>query len=137
LSKRQLKSIEQIFDLKFKKKQGAFLAVVQQEKQLRAQLNKLDIQARSSQVHEHQNMQAIGADVIWQSWVERTRKTLNLELAQVLAQKEALLANVKKDYGRLLVSRELYSELENTERNQTQAKLLGAAIEVSITQRHS
>lgn len=124
--------MEQIFDLKFKKKQGAFLAVVQQEKQLRAQLKKLDTQARTSQIQEHQNMQAIGADVIWQSWIERSKKSLNMELAQVLAQKETLLSNVKKDYGKLLVSRELSASLANTENDQKQAKLLATAIETAI-----
>ncbi|AEI96254.1 MULTISPECIES: hypothetical protein [Roseobacter] len=137
MSKRQLNAIKQIFDLQFKKKQGAFLAVVQKEQQLRGQLKKLDTQVRNSQIHEHQNMQAIGADVIWQSWVERSKKTLNLELAQVLAQKETLLSNVRKDYGKLLVSRELYSSIESTERNQTQAKLLVSAIETTITARNS
>ncbi|ABG29886.1 hypothetical protein CEP88_11130 [Roseobacter denitrificans] len=131
MSKQQLQTIQQVFELKFKKKQGAFLAVLQQEQQLRAQLKKLDTQLRNSQMDQHQNMQAIGADVIWQSWVERSKKSLNLELAQVLAQKETLLVNVKKDYGRLLVSRELYSTLKNTERTQTQARLLAAAIKGS------
>ncbi len=78
MSKRQLNAIKQIFDLQFKKKQGAFLAVVQKEQQLRGQLKKLDTQVRNSQIDEHQNMQAIGADVIWQSWVERSKKNTEL-----------------------------------------------------------
>ena len=135
MSLRQLRSIEKIFDLKFKKKQGAFIAVVQQENQLRSQLSKLETQFRESQIDGDQRMQAIGADVIWHSWVERSKKSLNMELAQVLAQKEKLLSNVKKDYGKLLISRELSSSMEKAESERMQSKLLATATELSALKR--
>lgn len=134
MSTGQLHSIQQVFELQFRKKQGAFLAVVQQETKLRLQLEKLQSQLRSSQNEKHEDMQAIGADLIWQSWVEGSKKSLNLELAQVLAQKETLLANVKKDYGKLLVSKELHRKAASDESNQSRAELLKNTLEIALLQ---
>ena len=136
MSTQQLNANQKVFELKFQKKQAVFLAVVQQEKKLRLQLENLKSQISNSQNEEHQDMQAIGADLTWQSWVESSKRSLNLELAQVLAQKETLLANVKKDYGKLLVSKDLHRSAVNDEKNRIRAKLLDTTVEIALARRH-
>ncbi|PSL15719.1 hypothetical protein [Shimia abyssi] len=47
------------------------------------------------------NMRAVRADEAWNTWAEQNRRTLNLKLAQILAQKEVAMASVKKSFGKL------------------------------------
>ncbi|WP_227269261.1 hypothetical protein [Roseobacter weihaiensis] len=124
----EMKEIEQLLALKFQKKQGAVSKIILQERRLRAQLSRLDEQARTAETSQHQYLQAIGADVIWNAWLGRTKTSLNLELAQVLAQKEMLLQDARKDYGKLLVSRELMQNQAEIEQKKGHSKLLGTAI---------
>lgn len=54
-----------------------------------------------------QQMQAIGADLVWQTWLERSVQQLNMELAQVMARKLELLDRVRKAFGRNEAVRQL------------------------------
>lgn len=65
--------------------------------------------------HDNQSLPAgqltvvrqIGADVLWQGWVGRTRESLNIELAQILAQKEHLKAELQRAFGKQLAAKEM------------------------------
>lgn len=45
-------------------------------------------------------MRQIGADIIWQGWVDRKRRDLQAELARCLVQKNRLMRHVQKAFGR-------------------------------------
>ena len=45
-------------------------------------------------------MRALGADLLWQGWHSRTRRQLNIELAQVTARKLMAMDKVRKAFGR-------------------------------------
>jgi hypothetical protein len=49
---------------------------------------------------ETSTMQMIGADLSWQAWQNRAREQLNSELAQLRAQKLAVMSQVRKAFGR-------------------------------------
>ena len=77
-------------------------------------------------------MRAIGADVVWRAWVGRTKTKLNLELAQVLAQKEVMLRDVRKDFGKLAVCQKLKQmELKNSKMT-AQKKALAVSIQSNL-----
>ncbi len=51
----------------------------------------------------------IGADVLWQGWISRTREGLNIELAQILAQKEHMKSELQRAFGKQMAAKELLS----------------------------
>lgn len=113
----KLREMETLLALKFERKKRLFAQIVAQETQLRSKLKKIHDQAKEAEQSEVHQIKAIGADVIWKAWVNRTQTSLNMELAQVLAQKERMLVSVRKEYGKLLVSRELVqNEIQTTAR---------------------
>ena len=52
----------------------------------------------------------IGADVLWQGWVGRTRESLNIELAQILAQKEYMKSALQRAFGKQAAAKELVAD---------------------------
>lgn len=107
MSEKKIAQMEQILALKFQQRQQIFSKVRAEENRLRAQMVKLVAQEQEAETINDDRIKAIGADVIWKAWVGRAKTTLNMELAQVLAQKERLLVSVRRDYGKLLVSQKL------------------------------
>jgi hypothetical protein len=105
--------MEEILQIKFQNGQKAFTKIVAAEGKLRSELAKLDDMATLAEQANYNKMQSIGADVVWKAWLGRTRTALNLELAHVLAQKEAMKGRVRKDYGKLLASRSLVDTEKN------------------------
>ncbi|MBQ4823338.1 hypothetical protein J4729_02035 [Leisingera sp. HS039] len=72
------------------------------EAQLRGQLAKLNsqVQAAREPADSDHTMKALGADLLWQGWHTRTRRQLNLELAQATAQKLRMMDQLRKAFGR-------------------------------------
>ncbi len=123
LNSSQLRQIEVLNELTFRKKQLAFFRILASENRLRAQLEHLSHLEESSARSEMTPLQHIGADITWKTWLNRTRASLNMELAQILAQKERLRDGVRKDFAKVAIAAELVTELESDElksRNQKQ-----------------
>lgn len=74
-------------------------AILEQEAMLRGDLAKL---ARHEAETREANptMQALGADLAWRGWIERKRRELNIELAQVMARKLNAMDQVRAAFGR-------------------------------------
>lgn len=134
MSDKKFIQLEQILALKFQKRQQIFSKISAEENRLRAQMMRLITQDQQAEAVNDNGIKAIGADVLWKAWVERSKTALNMELAQVLAQKERLLASVQRDYGKLLVSRQLLKD-QRTHKMQTRKKMsLSASIDSSLYQ---
>ncbi|WP_300033238.1 hypothetical protein [uncultured Roseobacter sp.] len=101
---------------------------LQREAQLRAELSRLDQQARSAEEAVHHPMQTIGADIIWKSWVGRTKVELNLQLAQTLAEKEQYVQRVRDAYGKVLVADQLGEKHRCDKSRQQNSKVLEKTI---------
>ena len=129
-----LKELEQVLDLRFRRKQMGYAKIISQESRVREQLRKLDDQAKDAERSQDHKLQAIGADVIWKSWLERTKRTLNMELAQIMVQKEALRAGVKREYGKLLVGREMLEDQVLEQSTSRKKQMLTDAIESHVNQ---
>jgi hypothetical protein len=94
----KLAALVQVTELRFQKEYEAVRSLIEEESRLRSDLAKLDSQAGDGGVD--MEMQSIGADVRWQSWVAATRRDLNMQLARVLARKPHVMDRVRKAFGR-------------------------------------
>lgn len=104
-----LAMLQTLVEVKYRQQQESFARLMQQENRLRQALRQLDIHMAESRSSEDTPQKAIGADVLWQSWIGRKKRELNMQLAQVLAVKERHVAQVRKAYGKVLVTETLYS----------------------------
>jgi len=125
-----LHDIQLLTELKYQNSQRKMAAIQRREHELRKELNRLKSLARytHAQPPTQEQMRAIGADVIWLRWVGQAQERLNIELAQVLAQKEALIAQHKTAFGKMMVSQELVEEKMKDLARHRRGRSLDAAI---------
>lgn len=121
-----------ITQAKYDQQQQSFQKLVAEENRLRGELARLAAALKQSQTEPEQesDMRAIGADILWQGWVGRSKTQLNLKLAQVLALKSHHLAQVKQAYGKVLVVK----ELQENAAGKTATKKANAASALAIDQ---
>lgn len=130
----ELTQILTICEAQYAKCQQAFAQLCAREAELRAELVRLGEMGRQAQspTTELSQMRAIGADIIWQSWLGRSKTALNTSLAQVLAVKETHIQEVRQSYGKLLVVQDLLKDLQNESRKKARQAGLSQAIEMSL-----
>lgn len=82
----------------FQKVQG----ILEEESRLREQLSRVRDQSRQGRedMKENLSMQSVGADLLWQAWLTRTQRQLNIELSQVMARKLTSMGRVRQAFGR-------------------------------------
>jgi len=61
-------------------------------------------------------LQAVGAQLLWQSWTARTQSRLNTELAQVMSKKLVALDRVRIAFGRQRAVEMMISAKRSTQR---------------------
>ncbi|NUH66778.1 hypothetical protein HTT03_15965 [Sulfitobacter sp. S0837] len=130
----ELRQLEAISQAKYDQQRQSFQRIQAEESRLRAELARLDHMARqansaSTQIGE---MRAIGADIMWQAWVGRSKNELNLKLAQVLAIKEQQLSQVRQAFGKLQVSQQLIADLQKRQRKNKGQSQMELAIDISL-----
>ncbi len=106
----KLAALVRVTELRFQKEYDAVRALIEEEARLRGDLAKLDRQSMAvgSGGDADQAMRTIGADILWQGWVARTRRDLNMQLARVLARKPHVMDRVRKAFGRQEATRHLW-----------------------------
>ncbi|MEL6488151.1 MAG: hypothetical protein AAFQ13_13525 [Pseudomonadota bacterium] len=132
-----LRTLQTLTELKYQKSLSGLSDILAREAKLRgelAQLRRHTVEAQSLPVAAH-SMRNIGADVIWLQWVAKATRSLNIELAQVLAQKEALLANQRRALGRQTVAANLASDADTRKQAERKASALQRAIEYDVARR--
>ncbi|WP_299414012.1 hypothetical protein [uncultured Sulfitobacter sp.] len=107
---KDLKTMQQVVEIKYRQQQESFARLMVQENRLRASLTQLDQQMADSRASKDSPQKAIGADVLWQAWIGRKKRELNMQLAQVLAVKERHISQVRHAYGKVLVTQTLVDE---------------------------
>ncbi|MGC1497573.1 MAG: hypothetical protein WA790_17350 [Sulfitobacter sp.] len=123
-----------ITEAKYQLEQQSFQKIVTQENHLRGELARLDElqhQAQSTTA-DAREMRAIGADILWQGWIGRSKSQLNLQLAKVLATKLHHLAKVQRAYGKVLVVNELLDKTQRMVKKKQAQDTLSQAIQVSL-----
>lgn len=102
MSRKALNQISIVTEALFQREYQAIQKILKREASLRQSLAKLEAQSKDaeSQYIEDCVMKTIGADFLWQAWVSRTQRQLNIELAQVMAGKIETMTRVRKAFGR-------------------------------------
>ena len=126
-----IEALRHLSDLKYEKSVSKLRGIIAQEAKMRAKIAQLQQQARDAHAlpADTPHMQNIGADVIWLKWVAKTLRALHIELAQILAQKEAFVAQNAKALGRKSVTEHL-AKASTQKRRQDRA---AAQLETTIT----
>ena len=129
-----LSELQQIEALRALKSSQVFGELLREEMRLREALKDLNEYRQQSCpdpmiAHE---MRSIGADVAWRKWVDGQTATLNVELAQLLARKEALHKQVQRDVGRreavAHIVQKARSEQRDNDRKRRETEVLGMAV---------
>lgn len=102
MSQQKFEQMGKAADAVFMAEQGKIQSLLQEEARIRADLAKLQTQAEEARnrLIGDMPMQSVGADMVWQGWLARSRKQLNLELAGVLARKASAMDKVRIAFGR-------------------------------------
>lgn len=91
-----------------------------EEAEIRAELAALDDRHRRALALPAADMvdqRRIGADILWQGWIGRSRRRLQIRLAQVLAKKGAALRDLRRAHGRCTASEDLLKSADKTVRD--------------------
>jgi len=129
-----LEQLEHLTELKFRKSEQAVSQLLVRENELRRELSRLRELARETHSHPPGDAQlrAIGGDVIWLRWIGQTQRALNIQLAQVLAQKERLMGEYRRAHGKKLVAEALLDAQTSEKRAAHQKHELENAIEQAV-----
>ncbi len=97
-----LSQMSAVTEAMFQREFNAIQGILKEESVLRQSLAQLDAHTQSSLENDAQDcaMKSIGADILWQAWISKTRRQLNIELAQVMAKKVEAMTTIRKAFGR-------------------------------------
>ena len=103
--------------------QASLRDILAEETRLRSALADLD--AKRSDTHalapeEMRAPRAVGADILWQAWVQRTRQELNMRLARTLVSKSDKLAALRLAFGRVDAVKTLIDQEKSARRKAAQ-----------------
>ncbi len=104
-----LLKLMQLAQINYDHKKQTLENIVQRERVLRSELQRLSEMASISMGEDNVfgQMRMIGADVVWQTWLAKTRIELNQRLARVLAQKVQEQEMVRVAFGKLIATESL------------------------------
>lgn len=131
-----LSKLSQLEELRSLKSQQELARLNKEEQTLRHQIATLNGHRTNSYSTETGliPMRAIGADVLWQSWIDRTQMQLNLDLAKLLARKEPVQRRAARDVGRQDVVSTLARNEQSDLNHARQAKSLENMLTVAVMQ---
>ncbi len=110
----RMADLVRITKLKFQIEYEAVKAVLEEEAHVRADLSRLDDQTAAANQRENSDhaMEIVGANILWQKWIARARRNLNIELASILARKPHAMERVRMAFGRHQATEELLRKSE-------------------------
>ena len=126
---KRLEQLHTALEAKYLARRAATANLLQREGVLRQDIEKLNNQDREVDANAGDAMHAVGADLIWEAWVGRSKAKLNIQLAQVLAQKEMAQRGVAKEFAKMHAVESLLQKNRRLARKQAAEKALAAAVE--------
>lgn len=128
-----LEILLQLEELRSLKSRKALAKIQAEESTLRRQIGTLQEHRRLSHDPDPEliPMRAIGADILWQGWIDRTQAELNMDLARVMARKVPIAKKARKDIGRRDVVSELKDHSQIEERQAQEARRMDAALQIA------
>jgi len=100
--KPNLDPLRDIAEVRFQREIAQIGPILAEESRLREALARLERQKTSAReaFQKGHESQYLGADLMWELWVLRAQKDLNIELARVLARKARHMDAVRQAFGR-------------------------------------
>ncbi|MFT5796710.1 MAG: plasmid stabilization system protein ParE [Candidatus Azotimanducaceae bacterium] len=120
-----------LMEIQYHHSRQSLQQVINEETQIRRELTVLQNHTHSARqlgLNDEPEMRAMGADILWERWLERSRAKLNVELARVLATKEMHITRVRRSFGKLQVANAKSNQVAQSEKKNTQVRNLDRAI---------
>lgn len=117
--------LKQALDAAWQAKQAELRDILHQEGNLRRSLSELDDMRRSVRTLPEDQLtapRAIGADILWQGWIQRKRQALNVQLAQVLVRKAEKLDTLRYAFGRAEAVATILEQQKTAQRKDAQGR---------------
>jgi hypothetical protein len=105
----QYANLVRLTDAAYQSRLARMQRLMADETALRQELASLEVARRNNLAVEFSpaDMRAIGADILWEGWIVRQRTALNIRLANLLVQKEAMRVDIREVFGRAQVAKAL------------------------------
>lgn len=131
-----MKTLLQLEQLRSLKSQKALAEIQAEEARLRRQIGTLQQHRRNSHEADPElmPMRAIGADILWQGWIDRTQADLNIDLARVLARKAPILQRARKNIGRRETVSELKDHMQRADQRAEEKARLDTTLQIAAVQ---
>lgn len=101
----------QVTEAAYTAEQAKMTALSQKEGRLRTQIGELNAaRYRTQTLPEDDITPRVGADYLWQSWVDSRVSALNTELARTLVEKSRLRVVLKRSFGKHQVAGHYYEQ---------------------------
>lgn len=129
-----LEQLKVLATLKYQHSQKALSDILKRENELRAELQRMRVLVQKTQAQDPEDAQlrSIGGDIIWLKWIGKVQRELNISLAGILAQKEALMGRHRLETGRKIVAEDLAEQEQVTRRNKRLKAKLESAISINL-----
>ncbi len=126
-----LSNLNQITQLKYQHAQTAMQTVQAEENRLRDMLLDLEEKEKSGleTMAQDNTLKLTGGDIAWNNWIGRSRKILNLQLAQVMVRKASAFAALQVHFGKADVVQKLLENESLTQRKLRQMALVDSVLE--------
>lgn len=123
----------QLEELRSLKSQKALAKIQAEEARLRRQIGTLQEHRRMSHDADPglMPMRAIGADILWQGWIDRTQGDLNIDLARVMVRKAPIVKKARKDIGRRDVVSEMRDQAQIEETRAQDTRRMEAMLQIA------
>lgn len=121
MTHRQFTDLVALTEARFRTQEARLKEVAAEEKALRERIRALEAQhAKAQNVHhaDPAGQGRYGGDILWQGYVARSRRDLQISLAQVLARKGQIMKDLQEAHGRKLSA----EDLERNNRISTRTK---------------
>ena len=133
----KMQILVKLMEIQYQRDRLALQSIIKDELRIREELMTLQEHTRLARLlglDDEPEMRAMGADVVWERWLERSRVSLNLKLATVLATKEMHLTRVRKSFGKLQAANAKSEQILLATKKRMKVKNLEQAISHSISQ---
>lgn len=121
----KISGLVQITDSLFQVSQAKMQTIVAEEKRVRLALSDLEKRRTSAEPeNEMVAMRTLGADIMWQVWVDRKRGDLQLLLAQILVRKAQATDELRYAFGKNQTAADLATRQALVDKKNRAAKCL-------------
>jgi hypothetical protein len=108
----RMTQLSQLTGLIYQARQSDMQALKAEETRVLAALDALEESRRATGIADHEDhlRKGVGADILWQGWLDSRQRALTMELARLRARKEPIAYHLRKAFGRDRVARALVEQ---------------------------